>query len=158
MYIMTVQIRFLVSLAGMLLLLSGCSRSPSQPVWQPLNRSAEGAPPPARDPLEILDARIAGDDLIAQLRFTGGCAEHSFELLHSGIFRESLPVQTDLLLAHDAEGERCTLLVLQDVALDLSPLRKVYLEQYGRSGGTIMISLYPPEGGPAVHSPLQYDF
>lgn len=117
-----------------------------------------GAPTTRRDPAEIVEARVEGDRLHLRVRFGGGCAEHEFALVRGEVFRESLPVQLDLALAHDARGDACRALLERDLAFDLAPVKRFYRASYGAGAGTVMLHLHPP--APEVPAPLvvRYDF
>jgi hypothetical protein len=146
-------------LATASLLTAGCRRDgPVEPLSGPVPILVGNAPSAFRmDPAVIRSATITGDDLRIAVEFAGGCAEHHFSLLHFGIFMESLPVQTNVQLTHDAGGDRCRALLGRELLFDLTPLRRAYVEAYGRAG-TIVIHLYEPGSTAAVRPPLRYEF
>lgn len=109
------------------------------------------------DPATIESASVAGDALTVQVSYGGGCREHHFALYAPAVFLESLPVQTPLTLAHDAQGDPCRALVGKELRFDLTPLRLAYERSYG-AGGTIVLNLRAPGGtGAPVHG-VTYTF
>ncbi len=93
-----------------------------------------------RDPLQIVSARVDGDTLRLTVQYGGGCAQHALRLIGTHVFMESNPVQTGILLGHDAQGDRCRALVRPDVAFSLAPLADAYRQSY-RTNGTIVLHL-----------------
>jgi len=147
------------TLAAASVLIAGCRREgPVEPLSGPVPVLVGHAPAAFRmDPATIRSASISGSELRITVEFGGGCAEHHFSLLHSGLFMESLPVQTNLQLTHDAEGDRCRALLGRELVFDLTPLRHAYLEAYGRPE-TIVIHLYEPGSTAPVRPPLRFEF
>lgn len=78
------------------------------------------------DPFDVGSVRIVGDVLIVEVRYGGGCAEHSFALLDTGIATKSIPPQHRLRLVHDAQGDTCEAYLTRELFFDISPLRKLY--------------------------------
>lgn len=99
------------------------------------------------DPVTISSASIARDTLSLEVRYGGGCAEHSFTLVVSEAWAESYPVQAGALLAHDAHGDRCRALFTRTLRFDLSPVRDAYRRSYGGTGGKVSLGI---TGGPRV--------
>lgn len=110
------------------------------------------------DPVRILDAKVEGDLLQLQVQYGGGCREHDFSLLHSGIFMESLPVQTRITLAHDAHGDPCRALVGAQLRFDLTPLKQAFERDYRQRSGTIVVHLHPPGGTTGAAATVRYTF
>ena len=63
---------------------------------------------------------------VARLGRPGGCAEHSFTLLDTGIATKSIPPQHRLRLVHDGRGDTCEAYLTRELFFDISPLRKLY--------------------------------
>ncbi len=91
------------------------------------------------DALEFQQVRIVGDMLEATVSHGGGCAEHSYALVFSNVFLESLPVQMRGLLSHDAKGDPCRALLTRTLRFDLTPLKEAYRAGYRESSGTIIL-------------------
>ena len=97
------------------------------------------------DPYTIESASIEGNVLRLAVRYGGGCAQHKFSLVASRAFRESMPVQTTAVLAHDAGGDNCRALISETLSFDLTPLRDLYRADYRTPSGTIVIHLWHQE-------------
>jgi hypothetical protein len=116
---------------------------------------ANGSAAPRFDPASIESAAIEGDLLRLQVRHGGGCEKHDFELLHSGVFLESNPVQARLDLAHDAHGDACRALVGARLSFDLAPLKREYQQAYAQQHGIVVLLVKAP-GGPVTT--IRYEF
>ena len=105
--------------------------------------------PPAElklDPFSLGNATISGNTLTINLSHGGGCAEHEYELFMSpGTFLESFPVQANLYLRHNANGDICRALITKDITFDLTPIA----ELHGQPGPILLnIHDYPAEDPP----------
>jgi hypothetical protein len=147
-------------IAAVVLAVGGCGRaSPIQPTDDLLLAaiSSEGETT-RRDPAEIVDSRITRDTLHLTVRFGGGCRQHEFSLFRFGGFRESFPVQTDIRLMHDANGDMCRALLTRSLAFGLSPLARLYQQGYGAEHGAMILFLYGPAEESSQRSSLRYEF
>ena len=104
------------------------------------------------DPYAVESATIEGNVLTLGVRYGGGCAQHQFSLVVSRGFRESIPVQTTAVLAHDAGGDNCRALKSEALSFDLTPLRDLYRADYRTQSGTIILHLWHQE------RTVRYDF
>lgn len=104
------------------------------------------------DPYTIESATIAGDELTLVVQRGGGCAQHEYTLVASRGFRESFPVQSAVVLTHDAAGDMCRALVTDTLRFDLTPLRDLYRADYHTQKGTIILHLWHQE------RTVRYDF
>jgi hypothetical protein len=86
---------------------------------QPLQNGKPGA----SRPLASLDGRIESDCLVLDLRYSGGCATHAFQLHWDGSVMESMPPQVRLHLSHQDGGDHCERMVQQTLRFDLSTLK-----------------------------------
>jgi hypothetical protein len=109
------------------------------------------------DPVQVLEAVVAGNTLHLRVEYGGGCREHEFRLYGSSGFMESLPVQAALFLSHDANDDHCDALVLQDLYFDLVPLRDAYLEGY-KDDGPIVLRILEPGSTTALDPKPVYRF
>ncbi len=90
-----------------------------------------------RDPVVALrDVTVDGGVLTIAVSHGGGCADHTFDAVAWGGWKESNPVQVDLFLSHDAKGDLCEALVFRDLRFDLTPLRRAYVRDYAPAGPT----------------------
>jgi hypothetical protein len=77
------------------------------------------------DPFDTTDVRVEGNTLFVDVEYSGGCATHDFDACYNG-FQTSLPVQVDLDLDHDANGDLCRALIFETRRFDLTPLGNSY--------------------------------
>ena len=144
------------------LALAGCARTPVD--GTPQTQSADPTMPQVEltehfaattwkvDPFEIVSAEVVDDVLTVGVRYGGGCREHRFQLVASSTFAESEPVQTPVVLTHDARGDLCRALLSETLRYDLTPLKQAYRRAYRRQSGTIVMHLQ------ANATPLRYTF
>ena len=104
-----------------------------------------------RDSFVLNTAAIAGDTLTLSLSYAGGCRQHEFTLVASGVFLESFPVQLRVSIAHDANGDPCEAWLTRDYEFDLTPLRDRYREAYGDGPGRIVLLLDGVPGGTLLY-------
>ena len=90
----------------------------------------------------VLDkAVITNDSLDVTVSYSGGCKEHFFNLVSSGMFLESDPVQMSLVLIHNANSDPCERWVSEDYSFDLTPIKALYQQLYDQSAGIINVLL-----------------
>ncbi len=104
------------------------------------------------DPVDITSGVINGDTLTLSVAYGGGCEEHDFGLCWDSLFLESEPVQVNLALAHDGMGDACEAYIMEDLVLDLTPLKQAYQDAYQTDTGTITIHVDGLDG------PITYSF
>ncbi len=85
-----------------------------------LKDPVEKQPPVGKDFTAIEAAGLKGDKLILDVRYTGGCLDHTFQLNWDGAFLKSNPAQVVLELSHNANGDSCQALVSERLQFDLS--------------------------------------
>ncbi|HBP45055.1 MAG TPA: hypothetical protein DD635_04085 [Flavobacteriales bacterium] len=78
---------------------------------------------PVSDPFEARDADIIGDSIFVQVSYSGGCAEHEFELQTLGPQVRSLPPKQQIILFHQANGDACRAHIEQTLSFSLHPFR-----------------------------------
>lgn len=96
---------------------------------------------------EIEELEVDGRRLEVEMRHGGGCGDHRFDLVAHGDFLESNPVQIDVYLAHDGDGDLCDAIVTSERSFDLGPLVEAYAAAYGGipfSGGEVVMRLTTP--------------
>ena len=52
-------------------------------------------------------AEIADNQLMLEINYSGGCAEHEFQLISNGIWEKTYPPQMLLYLEHLPNGDKC---------------------------------------------------
>lgn len=65
-------------------------------------------------------AGLKGDKLIIDVRYSGGCRQHTFQLNWNGKFLKSNPAQAVLELSHNANGDTCKAIIRERLQFDLS--------------------------------------
>ena len=100
----------------------------------------DGSPDVPRDHFMLQQARMEGDTLILDIRFGGGCTTHEFLLVGNNVRLKSDPPQTNVVLAHDANGDACEALLSRSLRADVSPLRDAY-RRNGSQHGTIILNV-----------------
>lgn len=111
-----------------------------------------------RDPADLHAVRVDGNRLEIDISHGGGCQEHTFALVHDGVFAESYPVQTGLTLLHDAHGDACRALIHRTLTFDLAPLRATYQAAYGDGPGVMIVYLHPPVPTSESGLSFRYEF
>lgn len=84
---------------------------------------------------------VANDSLQVTVQYAGGCKRHEFSLHASRVFMESHPVQSRVVLHHDANGDTCRALLTRELQFDLTPLRDAWRAGYQQRHGTIILRL-----------------
>ena len=78
------------------------------------------------DPFTFGGARVEGDLLVVEVSYGGGCEQHDFTLLDTGIATRSIPPQHFLRLVHDAHGDACEAYITSELRFDISPFKGLY--------------------------------
>lgn len=76
--------------------------------------------PVGEDWLILEDAGLKGDKLIVDVKYGGGCSQHSVQLNWDGKILKSNPPQIILDLSHNAHGDPCKALLSERLQFDLS--------------------------------------
>lgn len=152
--------RTTISSVVLCLLFSACSHPADvPPIGHPIPAAASGGVITTRmDPAEILQISVAGDELRMTVRHGGGCRDHGYSLLPSGVFMESLPVQMSVQLAHDARGDLCRGIVGKDLVFDLSPIRRAYRDAYRSDTGVVVLRIWAPAASEPHPGLFRYEF
>ena len=72
------------------------------------------------DSFTILDAHMDGNLMHLTVEYSGGCEVHSFEVLGSNAIMKSMPPQRAVLILHNANGDACRSLIVEQLTVDLS--------------------------------------
>jgi hypothetical protein len=94
-----------------------------------------------RDEFTFVNVTLEKDLLYLKVSYSGGCASHDFSLVGTGVFMESYPVQTSIVLSHEDNDDNCESIITETLVFDLTPLKELYVESYLESSGTIIIYL-----------------
>jgi hypothetical protein len=95
----------------------------------PRNRSIHLVPslPATRLPTyHLRNVELLNDVLVLSVAYTGGCAEHDFELLASSASVPDASPSVELALLHDPRGDACKALMEEELHFDLSPLHELW--------------------------------
>ena len=156
---------FLIGLSAVFIPILGCSRS--NPAGSPPQNdsthtaiimvddlSTAGI---AADNARITIASMTADILTLVTQYGGGCASHEFKLFGSIRFLTSSPLQADVVLSHNANGDACKALITDTLRFSLAHLREMFQSSYS-TRGTLLLRVHEP-GAPEPLSPLiRYDF
>lgn len=69
--------------------------------------------------------KIEGDKLIFNILHNGGCKTHSFRLIGDSTIAKSKPVQTNLYLVHENNGDTCANEIRKELIFDISRLKNL---------------------------------
>lgn len=111
-----------------------------------------------RDPIAVSGVSIENDELTIEASYGGGCLEHGFKLYMQPAFAESNPVQANLYLSHNGNGDVCEALISESLTFDVRKIAELYYEQYGGYGDIILnifdyFTEQPGEGLEVTYSP-----
>lgn len=85
------------------------------------------------DPFDLESVEIVGDSITLHVTYSGGCREHYFSLYMSpAAFLESYPVQANLYLRHNSNGDACEVLINDDLTFNLRPIAELHKTAYGK--------------------------
>ena len=91
------------------------------------------------DPFVLEEASLDDCLLTLDVNYGGGCKEHEFEVFMSpSLFDESLPVQANLWIKHNGNGDFCRGLVSDKLVIDITAVIAQYRAQYGRDDEIIL--------------------
>jgi len=109
------------------------------------------------DALTHGEVRIEGRTLLVDVSYSGGCAEHDFQLFMSpATFAESNPVQASLWLQHEDNDDACDAIVSETLRFDLTPVLDLHREFYGRDDVIFLIVFGFFEGAPMAIEEVNY--
>jgi hypothetical protein len=84
------------------------------------------------DPFGLEGIAIVEDTITLNVTYSGGCKEHCFSLYMSpASFLESSPVQANLYLRHNSNGDACEAFINKTISFDLRPIAELYKSLYG---------------------------
>ncbi len=104
--------------------------TPAEPELLPLRKVARL--PADRAGFTVLATRVEESTLEVDVRYVGGCELNAFDLYWDRRFLESLPMQANLALVRDAEGDECDRVAEETLRFDVAELA---------SGAPVMLNL-----------------
>ena len=75
----------------------------------------------------VESVKIDGDKLIFNVVYMGGCKPHSFKLIGDSSISTSKPIQTNLYLVHDNNGDNCTNEIKKELTIDIARLKNMHI-------------------------------
>lgn len=73
----------------------------------------------------IESVKIEGDNLIFNIIHNGGCKPHTFRLIGDSTILKSKPVQTNVYLVHENNGDTCAAEIRKELIFDISRLKNL---------------------------------
>ena len=70
----------------------------------------------------VTSATLVGNILSLDIEYSGGCQDHTFELIGSAAIMKSLPAKRAIKLVHNSNGETCRELVSETIKFNISAL------------------------------------
>lgn len=89
------------------------------------------------DPVDVLRSIVQGDVLLLRLGHGGGCRNHEYAVCYDDYFAESYPVQTELRVIHEDNGDTCEAYLMAELRLDLEPIAQTYERYYRSTAGLV---------------------
>ena len=99
----------------------------------PCGESFEG------DPIQLDALRVVGDTLELDVSYSGGCESHYVRICYDPAFLESNPVQVQMRVEHDAQGDLCEAYLSETVTADLASIRDAWRDGYLMMHGTALL-------------------
>jgi len=88
------------------------------------------------DPVIINEVKIKGNQITLVVQYSGGCADHNFQLIGSEFLSKSLPPIRQVVLVHQSNGDLCKMLKTDTLCFGISDL--AYNKE---SGGEVLFNL-----------------
>jgi len=100
---------------------------------------------------------IEDDRLTVTMSYGGGCEIHDVTLVAypSDILPAAYPVELDVALAHDANGDECAAYLTETYVFDLTPIKTRYQQAFMDGAGSIVLLF---QGAPDDIPDLAYTF
>jgi len=111
-------------------------------------------------PFNLNEVTVKNDVLTLNVSYGGGCQEHEFELyMTPPTFMESNPVQANIYLRHDGNGDTCEAYLTEDVSFDISKIAENYRDAYQSRAGVVLLNVYKYyEDNPGERIQVSYTF
>jgi|TARA_B100000795_G_C22722834_1_gene408201 hypothetical protein len=78
--------------------------------------------------IAILDCNLKGDVLEINVKYSGGCEDHSFNLVFDEMWKKSMPPKVSLYLEHKDGDDLCKSNIKKTVRFNIKKLKKHYNE------------------------------
>jgi len=73
----------------------------------------------------VESVEIEGDKLIFNIIHNGGCKPHTFRLIGDSSILKSKPIQTNVYLVHESNGDICAEEIKKELIFDISKLKNM---------------------------------
>ena len=74
------------------------------------------------DAFEVTRVKLEGNTLYLMVAYSGGCSDHTFEMIGSMAMMKSLPPKRSIQLVHDAHDDTCREWIEKTLEIDISEL------------------------------------
>lgn len=85
--------------------------------------------PVPTDPITISGVKIIGNKMMLDVNYSGGCKDHSFEVIGSPNISKSLPPLRAIQLVHKANEDNCREYISKTLEIDITAL--AYKQEVG---------------------------
>ncbi len=110
------------------------------------------------DPFEIKKVERKADSLYITVSYSGGCKEHSFDIVWNGSILQTYPLQANLLLKHYANEDPCYQKITEILKINI---KKLFGDHYSDEVSFIVFNVfsmlnsthYPDGPGPPIYNP-----
>ncbi len=75
------------------------------------------------DRITIKSAEHNGDILILDVSYSGGCADHDFELISNGKYKATYPPELEIKLLHDSHEDSCRGMIDKKLYFNIQPFQ-----------------------------------
>jgi len=82
------------------------------------------------DAFELRAARIEGTDLVVDVAYSGGCAEHAFSGFTPEVNLTIYPPQITVFVVHEGNGDMCEAYLSESVNLDMTSLLDTFGDEF----------------------------
>lgn len=82
------------------------------------------------DAFELRAARIDGTDLVMDVAYSGGCAEHAFSGFTPEVNLAIYPPQITVFIVHEGNGDMCEAYLSESVELDMTSLLDTFGDEF----------------------------
>lgn len=74
------------------------------------------------DPVTITSAQITANTLFLTIEYSGGCEDHTFEMIGNAAVMKSLPPKRSVKLIHEANDDHCRSWITQNLEINIEDL------------------------------------
>ena len=74
------------------------------------------------DGMTIKSASIVGNKMLVTVEYSGGCEDHTFEMVGSEVLMKSMPPKRNVYLIHHSNSDHCRELIQKTLEIDIKAL------------------------------------